>query len=95
MKDLKLKKETIDMPIEVEHYGWFCDDKDFGNKYEPYKDWIELKYGVEWDDYYSGTFDHDTELMDKFCKTYNIDVDCHYDESSKGIYLIKRETKNG
>jgi hypothetical protein len=24
--NLELKKETIDMPIEVEHYGWYSND---------------------------------------------------------------------
>ena len=90
MENLKLKKSTIDMPTEIQHYGWFCNDKDFGEKYKPYKDWIKLKYGVEWDNYSSGMFDHDTEIMQKFCDIYNINVDCYYDDHSDGIYLIKK-----
>ena len=91
--DLELKKETIDMPIEVEHYGWFCDDKDFGNKYKPYRDWIEQKNHVAWGEYYSGMLDNDTSIMQKFCDVNNLSIDCHYDESSEGIYLIKQQEK--
>lgn len=91
--DLELKKETIDMPIEIEHYGWFCSDKDFGEKHKPYRDWIKKDNGVEWNDYYSGMLDCDTEIMQKFCDQNNYSIDCHYDEKSDGIYLIKIKTQ--
>ena len=94
MENLKLKKEIIDMPIEVNHYGWFCDDKDFGNKYKPYRDWIEQKNHVVWEEYYPGMLDNDTSIMQKFCDVNNLSIDCHYDEKSDGIYLIKIK-KNG
>tara|TARA_R100001463_G_scaffold32775_5_gene73247 strand:- start:2453 stop:2812 length:360 start_codon:yes stop_codon:yes gene_type:complete len=91
--DLKLKKETIDMPIEVEHYGWFCDDRTFGEQYKPYRDWIEKVKNVKWDDYESGMLDNDTSIMQDFCDQNNYSIDCHYDEQSNGIYLIKQQEK--
>jgi len=90
MENLQLKKETINMPTEIQHYGWFCDDKDFGNKYKPYRDWIEQKNHILWEEYYSGMLDNDTSIMQKFCDVYNINVDCHYDDETDGIYLIKK-----
>jgi len=94
MENLKLKKETINMPIEVEHYGWFCDDYDFGEKHKPYRDWIEKNNDIKWDDYTSGMFDCDTEMLQDFCDQNNYSIDCHYDDESNGIYLIKIQTKN-
>jgi len=48
---------------------------------------------VEWDDYESGMLDHDTIIMQNFCDQNNYSIDCHYDESSDGIYLIKQQEK--
>ncbi len=91
--DLELKKETIDMPIEVEHYGWYSNDYDFGEKHKPYRDWIKKDNGVEWDDYECGMLDHDTTMIQRFCDQNNYSIDCHYDEKSDGIYLIKIKTQ--
>ena len=44
----EIKKEKIYIEKEIEHFGWFCDDKDFGDKYKPYRDWIEQKNHVAW-----------------------------------------------
>ena len=90
MKDLKLKKEKIYIEKEIEHFGWFCDDKDFGDKYKTYRDWIEQKNHVAWGEYYSGMLDNDTCIMQKFCDVNNLNIDCYYDEKSNGIYLIKK-----
>lgn len=90
MKDLKLKTETIDIPTEVTHYGWFNDDKDFGDKYKPYRDWIEKKNHINWNDYSPGMLDHDVLIMQRFCDVYNLNINCHYDDESDGIYLIKK-----
>ena len=43
--------------------------------------------------YYSGMLDHDTTMIQRFCNQNNYSIDCHYDEKSDGIYLIKIKTK--
>tara|TARA_B100001939_G_scaffold43648_1_gene33744 strand:+ start:260 stop:541 length:282 start_codon:yes stop_codon:yes gene_type:complete len=91
MNNLKLKKEVINIPTEVEHFGWVNDDVDFGELYPDYKTWIEKKCNLLWEDYSPGMYDHDTLAIQDFCDEKNLNINCHYDNESDGIYLIKKK----
>jgi len=91
MFNQKKQSATINMPTKVNHFGWFCDDKDFGNKYKPYQDWIEQKNHINWCCYESGMLDNDVDIMQRFCDIKKLNIQCYYDKETDGIYLIEKQ----
>ena len=91
MINLKLKEDSIRTPIDIKHYGCYSSDYDFGEYYKPYRDWVEKTHSIKWEDYTPGMFNHDTEMLQNFCDQNNYSIDCHYDEDTDNIYLIKIE----
>ena len=62
---MKKQKETISVDITMNHYGFYHSDNHFGNEHKPYRDWVVKKTGIkEWDDYHSGMWTTDIEMID-------------------------------
>ena len=86
---MKKQKETISVDIEITHYGFYHNDHHLGNEHKPYRDWVIKKTGIkEWDDYHSGMWATDIEMIDDWIRETNQPYDTLYSEKHDGIYLV-------
>ena len=90
--DMKKKTETISVDITVDHYGFYHSDKHFGNEYEPYKFWVVQTTDIKkWDDYNSGMFTTDVEMIDDWIEETNQPYETLWSEKDDGIYLVDKD----
>lgn len=92
VKKMKLKKETISVDINVEHYGFYHNDQHFGNEHEPYRDWVIKKTGVKkWEDYHPGMWTTDIEMIDNWIEETKQPYETLFSEKDDGIYILPKK----
>ena len=94
---MKKQTETISVDITLDLYGFYHSDEHFGNKHEPYRDWI-VKYGHDigvkkWSDYKSGMWKTDTEMIDDWIKETNQPYETLFSEKDDVIYIVDKDWK--
>jgi len=89
---MKKQTETINVEITVEHYGFYHSDEHFGNEHEPYKFWVVQTTDIKkWEDYHSGMFTTDVEMIDDWIEETNQPYETLYSEKNDGIYLVDKD----
>ena len=89
---MKKQKETISVDITMGHYGFYHSDNHFGNEHKPYRDWVVKKTGIkEWDNYYSGMWTTDIEMIDDWIEKTNQPYETLWSENDDGIYLVDKD----
>ena len=89
---MKKQTETINVEITVEHYGFYHSDEHFGNEHEPYKFWVVQTSDIKkWEDYHSGMFTTDVEMIDDWIEETNQPYETLYSEKNDGIYLVDKD----
>jgi len=89
---MKKQTETINVEITVEHYGFYHSDEHFGNEHEPYRFWVVQTSDIKkWEDYHSGMFTTDVEMIDDWIEETNQPYETLYSEKNDGIYLVDKD----
>ena len=89
---MKKQTETINVEITVEHYGFYHSDEHFGNEHEPYKFWVVQTTDIKkWEDYHSGMFTTDVEMIDDWIEETNQPYETLWSEKDDGIYLVDKD----
>jgi len=90
---MKKQTETISVDITLDHYGFYHSDQHFGNKHKPYADWLEKTTGKKLEDYHSGEWKTDTEMIDDWIEETNQPYETLFSEKDDGIYIVDKDWK--
>jgi len=94
---MKKQKETISVDITMNHYGFYHSDEHFGNEHKPYRDWVVKKCKSsdskikKWEDYSSGMFTTDVEMIDDWIEETNQPYETLFSEKDDGIYIVDKD----
>jgi len=88
---MKKQTETIDVEITVDHYGFYPNDHALGEIYSSYRKWVEFTTEKEWQDYESGSWSTDVEMIDHWIEETNQPYETLWSEKNDGIYLVDKD----
>ena len=94
---MKKQKETISIDITINHYGFYYSDQHFGNVHKPYRDWVIEKFKSsdckieKWEDYNSGMFTTDVEMIDEWIEKTNQPYETLFSEKDDVIYIVDKD----
>jgi len=84
-----METATVKIKKTISHYGFFCNDRAYGEHDPEYRKWIE-KDGIKWDDYNSGDCATDGEMLDDFCTENNKLFEFIFCEEADGFYKVNK-----
>jgi len=89
-----METATIQVKQTISHYGFFGNDHNYGEHDPEYRQWIEKTTGKKWDDYNSGDWATDGEMLEDFCTENNKQFEFIFCEERDGFYKIDKKLIN-
>ena len=88
-----METATIKVEKTISHYGFFGNDWAYGEHDPEYREWIEKTTDKKWDDYNSGDWATDGEMLNDYCEQAKKPFKFLFCEEADGFYKVDKDCK--